>query len=167
MCGANEETLLSRRGEKGDDFWRRFSMVAKIEKRETRRFKRKVKHLPPPLVLLSIPDHSHFCLCFISWWLKKAQNGSSRLSRWVWAVAFVILLCITDVSVLGWQASHNKPAHQAPTALGDSANVVRRLRVPARWQLRVLRVPNSRSSSYPVSFLRPVTILGVDLCIKR
>lgn len=31
MRGNNEETLLPRRGEKGDDFWRRFSMVAKIE----------------------------------------------------------------------------------------------------------------------------------------
>jgi hypothetical protein len=27
--GDAEETLLPKRGEKGDDFWRRFSMVAK------------------------------------------------------------------------------------------------------------------------------------------
>ena len=31
LRGKNEETLLPRRGEKGDDFWRRFSMVVKME----------------------------------------------------------------------------------------------------------------------------------------
>ena len=31
MRGKSEETLLPRRGEKGDDFWRRFSMVVKVE----------------------------------------------------------------------------------------------------------------------------------------
>lgn len=31
MRGNSEETLLPNRGEKGDDFWRRFSMVAKEE----------------------------------------------------------------------------------------------------------------------------------------
>lgn len=34
MRGNNEETLLPGRGEKGDDFWRRFSMVAKIENKK-------------------------------------------------------------------------------------------------------------------------------------
>lgn len=29
MRGNSEETLLPKRGEKGDDFWRRFSMIAK------------------------------------------------------------------------------------------------------------------------------------------
>ncbi len=31
LRGKHEETLLPRRGEKGDDFWRRFSMVVKME----------------------------------------------------------------------------------------------------------------------------------------
>ena len=31
MRGKNEEMLLPKRGEKGDDFWRRFSMVVKVE----------------------------------------------------------------------------------------------------------------------------------------
>lgn len=32
MRSNSEERLLPRRGEKGDDFWRRFSMIAKEEK---------------------------------------------------------------------------------------------------------------------------------------
>lgn len=32
LRGDKEETLLPRRGQRGDDFWRRFSMVAKEEK---------------------------------------------------------------------------------------------------------------------------------------
>ena len=31
LRGKNEEALLPKRGEKGDDFWRRFSMVVKVE----------------------------------------------------------------------------------------------------------------------------------------
>lgn len=34
MRGNSEEKLLPRRGEKGDDFWRRFSMVAREESRK-------------------------------------------------------------------------------------------------------------------------------------
>lgn len=34
MRGNSEETLLPSRGEKGDDFWRRFSMVAKEENKK-------------------------------------------------------------------------------------------------------------------------------------
>lgn len=76
----------------------------------------------PHSLQFQIIDFMCVCFIFYSWWLKKTQNGSSRLSRWVWVVAFVIILCIAGVSVLGWRASQNKPAHQAPTALGGSAN---------------------------------------------
>ncbi len=37
-------------------------------------------------------------------------------------IALLLILCIAGVSVLAWQATKNKPAHQAPTALGGSAN---------------------------------------------
>jgi len=37
MRGNSEETLLPSRGEKGDDFWRRFSMVAKEDSRKKER----------------------------------------------------------------------------------------------------------------------------------
>ena len=38
MRGDTEGTLLPSRGEKGDDFWRRFSMVVKVEKGQKERF---------------------------------------------------------------------------------------------------------------------------------
>ena len=37
MRGNSEETLLPSRGEKGDDFWRRFSMVAKEDSQKKER----------------------------------------------------------------------------------------------------------------------------------
>ncbi|EPQ51079.1 hypothetical protein GLOTRDRAFT_123335 [Gloeophyllum trabeum ATCC 11539] len=89
--GNSEDTTLPRRGAPGDDFWRRFSMVAKSDTKE-------------------------------SFWLKKTQNGTSRLSRWVWVVAVTILIVIAGAIGLGWYVSHNKPGHTAPKAIGGSAN---------------------------------------------
>ncbi|KAJ7816960.1 hypothetical protein B0H14DRAFT_3148437 [Mycena olivaceomarginata] len=63
-CAARARRRSSRaaRGQKGDQFWRRFSMVAKDpqEKRP-------------------------------STWLTKAQGGAAGLSRWVWIVGIVLL----------------------------------------------------------------------------
>ncbi|KAJ3575856.1 hypothetical protein NP233_g821 [Leucocoprinus birnbaumii] len=95
MRSGTEDALPGRRGEKGDDFWRRFSMVAKIEN------SRGAKE---------------------SWWLKKTQSGTTRLSRWVWVVAIVLIVCIVAASIIGWQVSKNKPNHSAPTAFGGQGN---------------------------------------------
>lgn len=95
MRSGTEDALPSRRGEKGDDFWRRFSMVAKIENSGGAKE---------------------------SWWLKKTQSGTSRLSRWVWVIAIVLILCIIAASIIGWQVSKSKPSHSAPTAFGGQAN---------------------------------------------
>ncbi|KAG6853815.1 hypothetical protein C0991_001061 [Blastosporella zonata] len=95
--GGAEDTLLPSRGEKGDDFWRRFSMVAKEENKRA------------PGQKTSI-------------WLSKTQNGSTRLSRWVWITGIFILCCIGVGVGLGLYFSHNTPAHQAPTAIGGSAD---------------------------------------------
>ena len=59
--GGSEDNLMPKRGEKGDDFWRRFSIVARDEKKT-------------------------------SSWLIKTQNGSSKLSRWVWFVGVMFLI---------------------------------------------------------------------------
>lgn len=91
MRSNTEETLLPKRGEKGDDFWRRFSIVAKEENRRK----------PSP-------------------WLKKTQNGSTRLSRWVWVIGLVLLLLIGAACGLGWYISHDSPDHQQPAALGGT-----------------------------------------------
>lgn len=95
--GNSEETLLPKRGEKGDDFWRRFSMIANEENKKPSTQKK-------------------------SAWLRKTENGTSRLSRWVWVIGFFLLACIGLGVGLGWYLSHNKPAHQLPKAFGGSAN---------------------------------------------
>ncbi|KAH7920481.1 hypothetical protein BV22DRAFT_1073867 [Leucogyrophana mollusca] len=91
MRGNSEDNLIPKRGERGDDFWRRFSMVAKEEKK-------------------------------ISPWLRKTQSGTTRLSRWVWFIGVVLLICIAAAAGLGWYISHKTPANQAPKAIGGSAN---------------------------------------------
>lgn len=91
--GDTEETLLPRRGEKGDDFWRRFSMVAKDgnERKE-------------------------------SSWLHKTRSGSMRHARVVWFTAILVLSLIAAGVVLGLVLRRNVPAHQQPVALGGSAD---------------------------------------------
>jgi hypothetical protein len=93
MRSDKEETLLPKRGEKGDDFWRRFSMVAKEPAQQ--------KESP---------------------WLRKTRSGSSRLSRWVWVVGIILLICIAGAVGLGVYFSSKSPDHQQPTAIGGSAN---------------------------------------------
>ncbi|KAI0269878.1 hypothetical protein BC834DRAFT_863744 [Gloeopeniophorella convolvens] len=97
MRGGSEEKLLPRRGEKGDDFWRRFSMVAREENKKPTAQKQ-------------------------STWLRKTQNGSSRLSLWVWVIGLILLACVGLGIGVGWYVSHKSPSHQDPTALGGGAN---------------------------------------------
>jgi len=72
MRGGKEETLLPKRGERGDQFWRRFSMIAKVENNKS------------------------------STWLEKTRGRQSRFSLWVWVLAVFLVLAITGASVLGW-----------------------------------------------------------------
>lgn len=65
MRGNSEDHLLPKRGEKGDEFWRRFSMVAKDD---------------------AMANHKP------SSWLAKTEDGTNRLSRWVWVVGIILLL---------------------------------------------------------------------------
>ncbi|EIN12534.1 hypothetical protein PUNSTDRAFT_49829 [Punctularia strigosozonata HHB-11173 SS5] len=93
--GNGEETLIPRRGEKGDDFWRRFSMVVKEEAHK------KDKE---------------------SSWLKKTRSGHSHFSRWVWVIGLLLLAAVVGAIALGWYVSHNDPSHVAPKAIGGSAD---------------------------------------------
>ena len=97
MRGDAEETLLPRRGERGDDFWRRFSMVAREENRKS-------------------PGQKQ------STWLRKTQDGTNRLARWVWIVGIILILAIAAGIGFGWYFSHNSPPNEQPTAFGGSAN---------------------------------------------
>ena len=67
MRGETEDTVLRPRGAKGDDFWRRFSMVVKED--------------------MATPAGQKQ-----SMWLRKTQNGTSRMSRWVWFIGMVLLM---------------------------------------------------------------------------
>ncbi|KAJ7451535.1 hypothetical protein FB451DRAFT_700852 [Mycena latifolia] len=93
LRGEGEETLLPRgRGEKGEQFWRRFSMVAKDpeEKRP-------------------------------SSWLKKTQGGASRLNRWVWIVGLILIICAAGGIGIGLYVSE-QASHYRPDAIGGSAD---------------------------------------------
>ncbi|KAG8749900.1 hypothetical protein FRC12_013168 [Ceratobasidium sp. 428] len=96
LRGNKEETLLARRGEKGDDFWRRFSMVAKQENAKPATQK-------------------------TSQWLRGAQSSRSQMSRCVWVVGIILLLSIAGGIGVGWYFTHNNPDHTRPTAIGGSA----------------------------------------------
>lgn len=93
LRGKHEEAPLARRGEKGDEFWRRFSMVVKIES------DRKEK---------------------TSSWLEKTQSGAARLSRWVWIVGLLLLILIGGAIGLGVYVSRNNTTPTTPKALGGS-----------------------------------------------
>ncbi|KAG6377142.1 hypothetical protein JVT61DRAFT_1194 [Boletus reticuloceps] len=88
--GNSEDNLLPKRGERGDDFWRRFSMVAKEEKKP-------------------------------SSWLTKTQSGTNRLSRWVWVIGIILLVCTGAGIGIWYYVSHTSISNQAPTAVGGSA----------------------------------------------
>jgi len=92
MRGEKEETILPKRGENGDQFWRRFSMVAKVENDRP------------------------------STWLVEANIGQNRFSRWVWVWAIFLVLAIVGASVLGWYMTRNNPSNGTPTAVGGKDN---------------------------------------------
>jgi len=94
MRSDSEDHLLPRRGDKGDDFWRRFSMVAKEESNGERE----------------------------SSWLKKTQNGTTRMSRLVCVIGAILIICIAGGIGVGWYFTHNNPSHQQPEVFGGSAD---------------------------------------------
>ncbi|TEB20920.1 hypothetical protein FA13DRAFT_1800523 [Coprinellus micaceus] len=93
MRSNTEDVLLPRRGEKGDDFWRRFSMVAHLEEKA--------------------PGGKGGG----SMWLRKTQSGTSRLSKWVWFIGLILLGAIGAAVGLGVYFTKDKPDHQQPVAL--------------------------------------------------
>lgn len=95
MRGDKEESMLPKRGERGDDFWRRFSMVVKDE--GTKKEK-------------------------TSAWLRKTNSGNSSYATWVWIVGIILVIAAAGGIGLGWYVSHKAPDHYQPTAIGGSAN---------------------------------------------
>jgi len=96
LRGGSEDRLIPRGGPQKDDFWRRFSIVAKDDAQKPPKEKQ-------------------------STFLKSYESGNKRRSRVVWFVAIVLLLCIGGAVGLGWYFTHNKPS-AAPKALGGKTN---------------------------------------------
>ncbi|CCL98414.1 uncharacterized protein FIBRA_00411 [Fibroporia radiculosa] len=96
LRGDKEETLLPRRGQ-GEDFWRRFSMVAKED---------------------------HNARGSKSAWLRKTMNGSSRYSRWVWVIGiFLLLIIIAAIGFGVYKSQHDSNSDSSVvTAIGGSAD---------------------------------------------
>jgi len=92
MRGEKEEMLFLKGGQGGDRFWRRFSMVAKVENNRP------------------------------STWLAETSSRQSRFSRWVLVLATFLVLSIVGVSVLGWYMTRNNPGDSPPIAVGGNEN---------------------------------------------
>ncbi|KAI5119195.1 hypothetical protein M0805_004450 [Coniferiporia weirii] len=92
MRGQGEEVPLARRGQRGDEFWRRFSMVVKEDggRKST------------------------------SSWLEKTQNGTANMSRMVWIVALLLIIIIAGAIGFGVYVSENSKTTSTPKALGGS-----------------------------------------------
>jgi hypothetical protein len=85
MRGNSEEKLLPRRGENGDDFWRRFSMVAREESQKPHSQKQRWDY---PSLFVTVT--SHVKIVILSAWLRKTQSGANRLSIWIWILGLII-----------------------------------------------------------------------------
>ena len=79
LRGGKEETLLPKGVQGGDQFWKRFSMVAKVENNKPRSvtYDFLAERLP-------IEDFST--------WLAKTSGGQNRFSRWMWVLAIFLVL---------------------------------------------------------------------------
>ncbi|KAK1228013.1 hypothetical protein PQX77_008960 [Marasmius sp. AFHP31] len=98
MRASKEDTFLPSRGQKGDHFWRRFSMVAHEETGKGGGGKKTSSD-----------------------WLNKTQTGANRMSRWVWLVGVCFILVVGGAIGLGWWVSHNDTEATQPGVLGGSA----------------------------------------------
>ena len=94
MRGNSEDALIPKRGEKGDDFWRRFSMVAKEENKK-----------PPKMKQSS--------------WLQKTQARSNRLSKLVAIVGFILFLVSQPPNTHTY--IHNSTAHPRPSPVPSAS----------------------------------------------
>lgn len=92
MRGNSEETLLPRNTPKGEEFWRRFSVVAKEDPKRKK-----------------------------SKWLSSTMGNSRSMTRWIWCISIFLLLAIGAGIGFGWYFTHNN-APSLPVAIGGSAN---------------------------------------------
>lgn len=118
MRGQAEETPLARRGQRGDDFWRRFSMVVKDEggRKSTRQ------------VFCDSVYHTKFERSFVALGSRKRRTGVPRYRVW-----YGLWLCYSSSS-LG-----------VPLDLECISRKIQRRRPLRRhWEAAKIRVPTSR-----------------------
>lgn len=129
MRSNNEHTLLPARGEKGDDFWRRFSMVAKEENKKPAALKERSVcrscsyfYLLTPVQSVAQEDtERHYALITLG--LDNRCHSSRReFLQSLYSTSTNIAQCIGGGIGIGWYFTHNKPEHQAPTVFGGAAN---------------------------------------------
>ncbi|KAG8745319.1 hypothetical protein FRC10_008336 [Ceratobasidium sp. 414] len=116
LRGNKEETLLARRGEKGDDFWRRFSMVAKQE--NAKPAAQKTRSVPPPLISL---DELLIVASLLRFIPTPRVSFSPANGYKVLSPAGRVCHAIGGAIGVGWYFTHNDPSHTRPTAIGGSA----------------------------------------------
>jgi len=95
--GAGENTFIPSRGERGDDFWRRFSMVVKEENNKPSQQKQ-------------------------SNWLKTTQGRSNSMGRLVFAIGIILTICAAAGIGLGVYISHKSTSNTPPDAIGGAAH---------------------------------------------
>lgn len=93
---AREGTTIPSRGEKGDDFWRRFSMVVKEEDKKPSGHK-------------------------TSAWLRTTQGRTKSMFRWVFVVGLILTICVLGAIGLWYYTAHNSTSHDQPSTIGGSA----------------------------------------------
>ncbi|KAF8339601.1 uncharacterized protein EI90DRAFT_3037200 [Cantharellus anzutake] len=100
MRGNSEDALLERspntggKGKTGDDFWRRFSMVAHEAEVNANRKE---------------PS---------STWLARTQAKTRTMSRWVWVIGIIVFCAAAAGIGFGVYFGHKRPAHTDPVAFG-------------------------------------------------
>lgn len=109
--GARAPKLGQRLNAEGDDFWRRFSMVAKMDTKNPAENKQRYA---TSLVTKLFFDRA----ISYSPWLKSATRGTTALRGWTWCIGIFMLLAIIGGSVAGWWFSRDDPAHAVPVAIG-------------------------------------------------
>ena len=116
MRGDGEDTVLPRRGNRGDDFWRRFSMVVKEDMAAPPGQKQRCDFYR----LLPCPK---LTVIFASMWLKKTQNGTTRMSRWVWVIGMTLLI-VRIYPRFSWQILNLSLCRslQAPSVWGGGSH---------------------------------------------
>ena len=119
LRGNSEDALLERspntggRGKTGEDFWRRFSIVAHEAEADAKR--NQSSRYSQVIRLYIVTYHLY---PYYSAWLAKTQSKTRVMSRWVWIIG-IIVFCTFGAGIgFGIYFSHQRPANTDPGTIG-------------------------------------------------